>query len=322
MVYAEQEMLLMKKRSDGLSKYAECDDNGNLYVAGTVSTGTNLNYSVDKQQEGLIAEGYVMFPANTSIDTTRLITVPKPSGVIPRDYMLYVTGSTSTPFNISIRNIVSFSGITGGAQVATATIPGASTIIPSNVAWSSCFTDIGGTLTDESNDWADAGASDVPFPFTAVDNAIYFGNGSQFFSMQYAVGTTTTWVGDGVWEYWNGTSWATLSVSTTYPAGMTKPFSNPVEVYIWGQKTDWEPYDIPGSPVSQYWIRYRITSFTSKVRIPSLNTGIYTLYKTPLSHVFKFTGLFNSGVIQIAISNNELTNANGDTPVFWHLNSL
>jgi hypothetical protein len=77
--------------------------------------------------------------------------------------------------------------------------------------------DDGGVFTDETTDFNDVGAADVLiFPATPVAaDACYFGHIAKFTELTVLVSTAST-TGTIVWEYWNGASWATLTLTSQH----------------------------------------------------------------------------------------------------------
>lgn len=77
--------------------------------------------------------------------------------------------------------------------------------------------DDGGAFTDETADFASAAAADVQiFPATPVANdAFYFGHVAKFNEITVLVSTAST-TGTIVWEYWDGGTWATLTLTSQH----------------------------------------------------------------------------------------------------------
>lgn len=114
--------------------------------------------------------------------------------------------------------------------------------------------------TDETIDFNDDGVDDfylLPSP-EDVNDAFYYGHDKQFSGVtldisQAAVGNTV------VWEYWNGTSWATLTV-VDGTAGFTISGVNDV---TFAPPGDWAETDVNSD--TMYWVRSRcsVASFTT-----------------------------------------------------------
>lgn len=237
---------------------------------------------------------------------------------LSQKYFIYVANpSPDTALTMSVRNEVEMFGGTVYGQIGqngssgTITVPAATYTAFSATAWSSCFTVIGAAVTDESADLNDnvaPGASDVPFGFAAVNDAIYFGNSTPFQRMRINTGTAGVYVASGVWEYWDGDSWESIpEVYDTTNATVTdgsQSFKRTGSRYIqWQVPEDWALYDIAGDPTSQYWVRWRITSFTSNTTPPSLVQGWYKRTGTANVHGFLIEGLWNGGDCKITLEN-------------------
>jgi len=65
----------------------------------------------------------------------------------------------------------------------------------------------------------------------------------------------------------------------------------------------WTAYDIPADPVSRYWVRWRITDFTSRTSGPSLVQGWYKRVGSANVHGYLVEGLWNGGDVKITLEN-------------------
>ena len=282
-------------------------------------------YNMNLQEGTKIADGVLVFPALAAQDTVKFVEIPSINVDLHKSYMLYFLNPTPTAFTVSLRNKW-FATPTAeiGAALSTITLPGSPLTLFSGTAWSSCFTSIGGVLKDESADLNDPGASDVPDAFGAIDDAIYFGNSSQFRTIVLAVGTAGVYNASGQWEYWNGSAWSRLTVTAqSIPGQDATPFKVAGGVTIgFGIVNDWVPYDIPGLPESEYWIRWRVTSFTSNTTAFSLTQGYFSSYKDPISSCTIVDGLFNSDGIQLFMSNNAALTLPSDIPMYYQIRSV
>lgn len=113
----------------------------------------------------------------------------------------------------------------------------------------------------------------------AINDAIYFGistsisNLSAFSSLIFDIGTGATGGFSLVKEYWNGAAWISLPFITTTTSLFiaTGLFS-----VHWLAPANWEPVAVDG--VTAYWIRVRISAFTSMPTLPTqVNRQIYTV---------------------------------------------
>jgi hypothetical protein len=236
-----------------------------------------------------------------------------PTGDIQTKYLVYCANpSMDTALNMSIRNGQTMFGGTVYGQIGgtTYTVPAASYTLFKSTAWSSCFTSIGGVLVDQSGNINDITPpqSDVPFEFTAVNDAIYFGNDTPFQRMRATTGTAGNYNASGIWEYWNGSAWTAVpevydDTNATVHDG-TKSFTRTGSRYIqWQIPATWTAYDIASDPTSQYWVRWRITNFTSRTSGPALNYAYYKPVGKANVHCWLVEGIYNGGDVKITLEN-------------------
>lgn len=130
------------------------------------------------------------------------------------------------------------------------------------------YTDDGGLYVNDSADFNDAGADDVqPLPATpAVDDAFYLGADETFSRVDLNVSTA----GSGTWtvayEYWDGSAFVALS-SVTDPTTGFSAGGTGINSLTWDMPVDWAKNTVDG--VLKYWMRVRVTAFTS-VTTPAL----------------------------------------------------
>jgi hypothetical protein len=104
------------------------------------------------------------------------------------------------------------------------------------------------TYTDETTDAWDWGASDVTMT-NATNAALYFGYDYKFRCMVAQVATAQSGT-NYIWEYYNGSTWTTLTVTGVFTAtGYPR--------IAWTQPSDWAAVDVNG--VTQYYVRFRQT---------------------------------------------------------------
>ena len=135
-----------------------------------------------------------------------------------------------------------------------------------------CITDDGGLYVQETTDFGDADANDVPLlpAVPAVDDATYFGHATATFpQLDVLVGTA----GDGVWtiewQYWDGAAWAALANVTDGTTAFTAAAG--VRSVTFDEPTDWEKCTVDS--VLGYWIRANVTVYTSVVTQPLATSG-------------------------------------------------
>ena len=93
----------------------------------------------------------------------------------------------------------------------------------------------------------------------AVDNTFYIGFVRQFDRITVDVTTVGVWVGTLAYEYWNGSAWANLANVTDGTAQWTV---GALKVIDFDRPTNWAAKNIH-SLGSFYWMRFRVTAFTS-----------------------------------------------------------
>ena len=136
-----------------------------------------------------------------------------------------------------------------------------------------CFTeDAPGTYADETAALLSATADDVEvFPATpALDDAMHIGHATNKFT-EFKPNTSTQ--GDGVWdmvgEYWDGSAYVSLPNFTDGSSGFTS--ATGIASMTWDEPVDWVKNTVDG--VLAYWVRFRISDFTSVTTAPQLAQG-------------------------------------------------
>jgi len=145
-----------------------------------------------------------------------------------------------------------------------------------------CVTDDGGLYVDESATWAEATGDDVEvLPATpAAEDAAYFGHATATFAKISANITTAAvdLVATIAWEYWNGTAWTALTGLTDGTTGWTA--TTGFKDVTFTEPTDWAKCTVDG--INAYWIRSRVSAFTSITTAPQVGQG----YITPTGGVY------------------------------------
>jgi len=126
--------------------------------------------------------------------------------------------------------------------------------------------DDGGAQTDETNEANNDIADDMTLlPSTpAVDDAYYFGYPSLWDWLELRMGTAGIGTWDIVWEYWNSTTWNLLSDVDDGTSGF-RVSGNRLVTFT--RPPDWAQTTV-GGIAAQYWIRARISAYTSVVTQP------------------------------------------------------
>jgi hypothetical protein len=114
------------------------------------------------------------------------------------------------------------------------------------------------SFTDETVDVNDAGTGDFTLPTVAVNDAFYMGANYEFPGVRIDVGTAGTGTYTVTWEYYNGSSWASLSGVTDSTTGYTVTGPNNI---TWTMPTDWATTTV-NSQGPFYYVRGRISAAT------------------------------------------------------------
>ena len=128
------------------------------------------------------------------------------------------------------------------------------------------YDDSAATYTDQTADAADIGASDVELlpAVPAASDITYFGHSAKFncitLDMAVAANGSTSYV----WEYWNGSSWSTLSGVAGDGATFLSTGGPLVIFFEMSSVSNWATTTINGQGPF-YYIRKRITSTTAMI---------------------------------------------------------
>lgn len=139
------------------------------------------------------------------------------------------------------------------------------------------ITDDGGVLTSEIPSCLDATANGMHFlpALPVVNDAYYFGSGSQLDKLTPIIGTAGAGVWTITWEYWDGDSWAALAGVTDGSTGFkAAPGAHDVTFTV---PTDWAMYSV--NDTNAYWVRARVSAFTS-ITVRPLGSGCTSNSKT------------------------------------------
>lgn len=125
----------------------------------------------------------------------------------------------------------------------------------------SALADDGSNIVDETSSANDATSGDMTLlpPSPSVDNAYYFGEDEIFSKMDIAVSRAGVGTWNIVWEYYNGSSWDTLSNVTDGTSGFQ---SQGLGTVSWDIPNDWTSRNV-NETRSLYWVRARLDSFSS-----------------------------------------------------------
>ncbi len=119
----------------------------------------------------------------------------------------------------------------------------------------------GGTYTEETTDAASTNSSDVTFQ-PAIDSMFYLGMSERFQAFNPHLSTNGA-TGVVAYEYWNGTTWTSLTLNGSVNPNLSSCTSTSVNAAcgIWfNPPTDWATTNINSELTSYYYIRGRITT--------------------------------------------------------------
>ncbi len=125
--------------------------------------------------------------------------------------------------------------------------------------------DDGGAQTDETTEANSDTADDMTLlpSIPAVNDAYYFGYPSLWDWLELRAGTAGIGTWDIAWEYWNG-SWVALSDVIDNTSGFRV---DGIRLVTFTRLLDWAQTTV-GGIAGQYWIRARVSAYTSVVTQP------------------------------------------------------
>lgn len=110
-----------------------------------------------------------------------------------------------------------------------------------------------------------------------INDAVYFG-GYTLGQIWLDIGTVATYDADSfTWEYWNGTTWATLTIiydaTDTNDQDGDRPFQGD-GVIVFAPPTNWTKRNVGGTTIPTFWIRARVTA-AGITQTPLMTAGYY-----------------------------------------------
>lgn len=123
------------------------------------------------------------------------------------------------------------------------------------------YTYDGSNYAGDLTDINDPGTADVAL-INTTSGITYFGSSATFHQMCIAVSTAGTGSPTSVWEYYNGSTWSTLSTITTGTAGDLNFTATGNKVFRWSIPSNWATTELDASqaPGQYYYIRRRQTA--------------------------------------------------------------
>jgi hypothetical protein len=166
-----------------------------------------------------------------------------------------------------------------------------------------------GTFVDDTTDFNDAGANDcalLPAYATIGDGGFISHATEKFSAVLLTTGTAGVMTATLTWKYWNGASWATLtvvddSVAFTAVAGALLVHFTP--------PSDWAANTAGNGPNGNagYFIAYEISAFTSMATQPLLTSGLVYPLTTGAKGLGIFTPDARSTIVIVQVSFNAMT---------------
>jgi len=301
---------------------------GNQYLtdvngAWIAARGSLIGYTLTKDVQSSVQysdEQQVTWAASSPQYNGKQLEFTLPDGDIQAKYFVVVnSGSDQTNLSMYVTNEQTVDSQTKYSAINNSTVitvPKSSNTVFTATAWNSCFTSIGGILADESGDLNDTNGPDVPFPFAAQDDAIYFGNSVPFDRIRLNITTAGNYTGVTTWEYWNGSAWSALTIqgdttnATTHTGAKSFTTTGYKHIsFLW--PSDWTSYDIASDPIAAYWVRCRISSFTSAVATPIFQQGWYKRVGQVNTHSYLIEGVYGGSNCVIKLENDTALDAYG-----------
>ena len=129
--------------------------------------------------------------------------------------------------------------------------------------------DDGGVTTDETAPANNDTTNDMTLlpAVPAINDAYYFGHASLWDWLELRIGTAGNGTWTITWEYWNGAAWAALHGVSDGTSGFMVSGNKQVTFM---QPGDWAQTNV-GGIANLYWIRGRVSAYTSIVTQPKGN---------------------------------------------------
>lgn len=268
---------------------------------GTVNVLQHGDYQDDATS---LTDQSFSFTASEIANTTKILEFIAPTDKT-KDFMVSVYNpSTETALLIQAKNMLaSFGGITRPGDVDSTTVNAQSARVNPTVY--SYYDQSATSFASDLTDFTNATANDCLVPGHAaaeVEDAIYIGYTNRFRKVHFNVGTAKTDVSTLVWEYWNGSAWATLTDLVDGTVGFTQSGVNTV---AFNPPIGWAKNDPMSGGTNYYYIRCRCSAYTSAGTQGLITQGnISDNYNADVAS-YPIYGLFNgASKVRMVISNN------------------
>ena len=224
-----------------------------------------------KDIQDLIA--YVTGGVNRAVDIP-ILTVPGPPSIdleteVRMGFIFQITMPTldvPEPPSIDVATAVSVVPAQAAEETVDVPTPSVSKELALRYAVGGAVADDGGVQIDETAAANNPTANDMTLlpAVPAVNDAYYFGYSALWDWLMLNIGTGGDGVWTIVWEYWNGTSWASLPDIVDGTNHFGNAGTNEV---TFTRPGDWATTTV-GGIANLYWIRARVSSYTSIVTQP------------------------------------------------------
>jgi len=250
-------------------------DGGDLYAQFYCRSTTGYAYITINGSTDLVnlprSGANAFFDTYSATDTFKAVRIA--SGLPAGTYTVRITRATAEKNAAATQHWIypdalAVAGAGIGAPYLTDTIQ-----VPLHT--SAIVSTISGTSTTRGRT---PGASFSGFSALAFASAgpdyLYFGHNRQFDALILDLATANTNAATATWEYWNGTGWATLTVTDgTVTGGVPLGQDGTVS---WSVPTNWVVTTI-NSISSHWWVRVRFSANTSAITLTSSRSRLQNL---------------------------------------------
>jgi hypothetical protein len=283
--------------------------NGTTNISQPVEVETSLNSASDsvKIEDNLTGvdvgtDSSFVFANSDAVNTTKLIDIPIATNLTKQFEVIVKNPSDVSDLTVTLFDkCLTLPTYTEYVRKTTLSIPKA---VLGAINTCKVYDAGGASFATETTDINSAGANDVPaVPIGTVEDAIYFGDDIKFNGLRINTGTAGDYVATVVWEYYNGSTWTTLTTTDGTTAFKTAGKKD----VTFNIPANWATVAVDSA--TKYWIRARVSAFTSVTTAPLL-TQAWTLgVRGYVAHSNIVQGLFNGTDIALAISNDTVLGA-------------
>lgn len=202
--------------------------------------------------------------------------------VIERAHWLSSAPGNSTAIQLSSTSV--FNSATYGQEATTGKVFVSNSHHVANISHIYSFDASAGTYSSNLA----ASTSFTMFPSSpAANDAMYFGcqssitNSGPFHNLVFDIGTAKAGTNTLAWEYWNGSTWTSITITDGTDSGGGTFTATGVNVISLRNMTSWTANAV--NSVTAYWVRARISAFTTMTRPTQQNRRVYTQTASKIS---------------------------------------